>query len=94
MCSLGRDILVGICFKLDRVQKCRPAATFDFNVRSNYKIVPDSWTITVEQNVRFQVAIYCEHFNLIKFKMADLRPLLTSICVITGKPYQIARPLY
>ena len=32
--------------------------------------------------------------KLIKFKMADLRPLSTLICVITGKPCQIARPYY
>ena len=30
-------------------------------------------------------------FNLIKFKMVDLLPLLTSICVITEKLCQIAR---
>ena len=32
-------------------------------------------------------------FNLFKFKMADLWPLLTLICVITGKSCQIAGPL-
>ena len=30
---------------------------------------------------------------LIEFKMTDLRPLLNSISVITGKLFQIARPL-
>ena len=36
---------------------------------------PDSWTITIEQNVHFQVGIYHENLNFIKFKMAELRPL-------------------
>ena len=66
---------------------------FDFNMLNNWKIRPDSYTTTMEQNVQFQVGIYHEKFNLIKFKMADLWPLLTPICVITGKPCQIARPL-
>ena len=43
----------------------------------------------------FRYGYTMKKFNLIKFKMADLRPLLTSIglCVITVKPCQIARPL-
>ena len=32
-------------------------------------------------------------FNSTKFKMADLQPLLTLLCVISGKPCQIARLL-
>ena len=49
----------------------------------------------VKQNVQFQVGIYMydKNFHLIKFKMADLRPLSTSIYIITGKPCQIARQL-
>ena len=34
-----------------------------------------------------------KNVNLIKFKMADLRPLLTLICLITEKSCQMARPL-
>ena len=45
------------------------------NMRNIWKTGPDSWTITVEQNVQFQVGIYHEKVSLIKFKMADLRPL-------------------
>ena len=62
-------------FPLD--QNGRPAATFDYNMHKNWKTVPHSWTITIEQNVWFQEGIYCGNFNLIKFKIADLRSLLT-----------------
>ena len=31
-------------------------ATFDFNMRNYWKTVPDSYTITIEQNVQF---LYC-----------------------------------
>ena len=34
----------------------------------------------------------CKNFNPIKFKMADLQPLLTLGCVISGNPCQIAMP--
>ena len=63
--------------QLDQIQNDRPVATFDFNMRNNCKCVPDNQTITIEQNVRFQVGIYRGNFNLIKFKMTDLRQLLT-----------------
>ena len=42
--------------QLNQIQNGRPAATFDFNMRNNWKTVPDSQTITIEQNVRF---LYC-----------------------------------
>ena len=42
--------------------------------------------------VWFQVEICPEKFA-IKFKMIDLRPLLTLIWVLSGKLCQIARPL-
>ena len=45
------------------------------NMRNIWKTGPDSWTITIEQNVQFQVGIYPENYNMIKLKMADLRPL-------------------
>ena len=32
-----------------------------------------------------------KNFNCIKFEMADLEPLLTVICLISGKPCQITR---
>ena len=38
-------------FQLDQIQNDLPASTFDFNMRKNWKTVPDSWTITIEQNL-------------------------------------------
>ena len=58
-----------------------------------WQVVPDSYTITTEQNVRFQVGICFENLNSIKFKMTNLRPLLTLIYVISGILCWIARPL-
>ena len=49
--------------------------------------------ITIKQNVRFHEGICPEKFQLNKFKMADLQPLLTFICVISGKPCQIAKSI-
>ena len=63
--------------KLDQIENGRPAATLDFNMHNNWKTVQNSWTITIEQNVWFQVEIYRGNFNFIKFKMADLWPLST-----------------
>ena len=34
------------------------------NMRNIWKTRPDSWTITIEQNVQFQVLIYHEKFQL------------------------------
>ena len=45
-------------------------------MRNIWKTGPDSLTITIEQNVQFQVGIYHEKFHHDKIKMADLRPLL------------------
>ena len=51
-------------------------------------------TCTSMGPVLFVVRRYTmKNVNLVKFKMADLRPHLTSICLITGKSCQIARPL-
>ena len=66
---------------------------FFCNMRNIWKSRPDSLTITIEQNVQLQVGYTMKKINLIKLKMADLWQLWTSICVITGKPCQIARPL-
>ena len=63
--------------KLDQIENGGPAATLDFNMHNNWKTVQNSWTITTEQNVWFQVGIYRGNFNFIKFKMANLWPLLT-----------------
>ena len=49
----------------------------DFNMGNNWKTMPNSYTINIEQNVRFQLGIYRGNLNLIKFKMADLWPFLT-----------------
>ena len=54
--------------------------------------MPDSETIAIEQLCGFRDDVYAlQNFKLIVFKMADLRPLLTLIWVISGKPCQIAR---
>ena len=46
--------------------------------------MPDSYTITMKQNVRFQGAMYPVKLNSTKFKMADLQLFLTSLYVISG----------
>ena len=80
-------------FTLDQFQNGQNAATFDFNMRNNWKTLPGSWTITIQKNVRFQVRIYPGKFQLYQIQNGDLRPLLTLICVVTGKWCQIARLL-
>ena len=46
--QIGRQnvqFLVGIYHEkteLDPIQNCRPAVTFDYNIRNNWKTVPDS----------------------------------------------------
>ena len=57
----------------------RPSVTINFNMPDIWQTVADSWSITINQNVHFEVGICPEKFNLIKFKMADYRPLLTLI---------------
>ena len=44
--------------------------------------------------MRFQGGYAMQNFNLIKFKMANLRPLLTITCVISEKLCQIAGPSF
>ena len=39
-----------------------------FNMRNIWKTEPESWTITIEQNVQFQVGIYHEQFQHDKIK--------------------------
>ena len=34
-----------------------------------WQTMPDSYTITIKQNVRFQVGIFSEKFQLYQFKM-------------------------
>ena len=48
---------------------------------------------TIKQNVGygFSEEYAPKYFNSIKFKMADLRPLLTLICIISGNAYQKSR---
>ena len=40
---------------------------------------------TIKLNERYQRGICPEHFNSNKYKMAYLRPILTLICVLSGK---------
>ena len=42
-----------------------------FNMRNIWKTGPDRKTITIEQNVQFQVRVYHKKLTLIRFKMAD-----------------------
>ena len=49
----------------------------NINMRNIWKTVPDSYTITVEQNMWFHGRIYCEKIKLDKIQMADLWLLLT-----------------
>ena len=48
---------------------------FFINMRIIWKTRTDSWNITVEQTVQFQVGIYHVNLNMIKFRMADLLPI-------------------
>ena len=68
-------------------------------MRDIWKTLPDSRTIAIEQMCGFRGGgggggVYAlKNGKSIKFKMAALPPLLTLICVISGKPCQMARPL-
>ena len=64
----------GICpekFPIHQIQNGRLIAIINFNMPNIWQTVPNSYTITVERNVFFQVRICPEKFQLIKFKMAD-----------------------
>ena len=61
----------------------QPSAIINFNMPDIGRTVPDSWTITIKQNVRFQVGICSENLQLeqiqngllsaiIKFNMPDI----------------------
>ena len=58
-----------------------------------WQTVPDSKTITIEQNVGFQRGIYPEKCQLDKIQNDRLVAIFTLLFVMSGKPYQIARPL-
>ena len=52
------------------------------------------WTVyTPYFSPWFQEGFEVTGFKSIRFKMADYQPLFTLICLISGKPWQIARPL-
>ena len=68
----------------------RPLAITNFNMRDIWRTVPDSWTITVKQNVRFQVEICSENFQLEQIKNDRLPAFLTLICLIFDKLCLIA----
>ena len=55
-----------------------------------WQTMPDSYTITIKQNVRFQVGIYSENIKLYQIHNGRLSAI---ICLIFYKPCQIARPL-
>ena len=57
----------GICpakFQLDHIQNSRQSAMINFNMPDIWQTVPDSLNSTVKENVRFQVGIYPEKFQL------------------------------
>ena len=47
-------------FQLDQIQNDLAASTFD-NMRNNWKTVPDSWTITIEQNLWLHENFQLDH---------------------------------
>ena len=54
----------------------------------------DSWTITIEQNVRFQAGICPEKCQLDQIENGQLEAIIDfNTWVISGKLCQIARPL-
>ena len=58
-------------------------AIINFNMPDILQTVPDSQIITMKQNVPFQEGYALKNFDLIKFKLVDLQPLLILICVIS-----------
>ena len=66
-------------FQLDQHQNGRLSAITDFNKRDIWEAVPDSWTITIKHYVRFREGYDLKNGYSIKFKIANLRPLLTLI---------------
>ena len=46
------------------MQNGRLSAVINFNMPDIWQTVPYSWTITTKQNVRFQVGICSENFQL------------------------------
>ena len=67
----------GICLEncqLDQIQNGRLSAIIDYNMHNIWKTVPDSWTITVKQNVLLHGRMHTEKFNSIQFKIANFRP--------------------
>ena len=58
----GMDIICQEKFQLDQIQNGRLSAIILFNMRDIWEIVLDNKTITIKQNVRFQVRVYPEFF--------------------------------
>ena len=51
---------VGICpekFQLDQIQNGRLSGILSFNMCDIWQTMQDTWTITIEQNMRFQGGI-------------------------------------
>ena len=58
-----------------------------------WKIVPDSWNIAVEQNVRFQGGICHEKCQLDQTENGRIEAIIYFNMCNIGKMCQIARPL-
>ena len=77
----------------DRTRSWQPrwpiTGHYFFNMRKICKPNQIARPLLLTQMCSFRWGYTMKKFNLIKFKMADLQPFLTSIWVITGKPCQI-----
>ena len=51
-------------------------AIINFNLPDIWQTVPDSWTINIKQNVRFQVGICSEKFQLDQIKNSWLSAII------------------
>ena len=49
-------------FQVDQIQNGRLSAIINFNMPDIWQTVPDNYTISIKQNVRFQVWICPENF--------------------------------
>ena len=61
----------------------------DFDMRNICEAVPDSWIITIKQNVQFQVVIYAlkngQLSAIINFNMPDISQTVPDILTIAMK---------
>ena len=55
----------------------RPSAKITFNMPDIWQTKPDSYTVTIKQNVRFQVGIYPEKCQLDQIQNGPLSAIIT-----------------